>query len=182
MNTMNKLPIPPKDPIGNYDIANSLGWLMRLSINAISQEVEKKMESSGLTNAQWKPMLRLYMGDAQTVAELARCCFQDAGGMTRLLDRLESKGLCQRQRSEKDRRIVNIQLTDAGREVAKEIPAQLQEVQEAVLKGFTPEEAEQFKNYLRRARHKKTRRPGCGLNPILLEEIGGDRCNFNDLQ
>lgn len=149
---MNKLPIPtpPQSTANEFDIGNSVGWLMRLSINAMSQEVEKKMEASGLTNAQWKPMLRLHLGDAQTVAELARCCFQDAGGMTRLLDRLESKGLCQRERSETDRRIVNIQLTDAGREVAKAIPQQLQEVQSAMLQNFTQEEAEQFKSYLRR--------------------------------
>jgi DNA-binding MarR family transcriptional regulator len=147
---MDKLPTPPQDVVGTYEISNSLGWLMRLALTSISQTVEKKMEDSGLTNAQWKPMLRLYMGDAQTVAELARCCFQDAGGMTRLLDRLESKGLCQRQRSETDRRIVNIALTEEGHAVAQHIPDQLQEVQDLALTGFTPEEIVQFKSYLRR--------------------------------
>ena len=139
-----------KKIVGNYDLGDSVGWLLRQSVNAFGQQVEKKMETSGLTNAQWKPMLRLYMGDAQTVAELARCCSQDAGGMTRLLDRLESKGLCQRQRSETDRRIVNIELTDEGRNIAKDIPSQLQAVQETALQGFTPEETAQFKDYLRR--------------------------------
>lgn len=144
-------PIPTQhNAVDSYDLSDNLGWLVRQSVNAIGQEVEKKMEASGLTNAQWKPMLRLYLGDAQTVAELARCCSQDAGGMTRLLDRLESKGLCQRQRSETDRRIVNIELTEEGRSIAQAIPSQLQEVQEAALQGFTPEEAVQFKSYLRR--------------------------------
>ncbi len=147
---MKTLPPPPNDNASNYDVSNSLGFLMHHSLNALAQEIDKKMEVSGLTNAQWKPILRLYMGDANTVAELARCCFQDAGGMTRLLDRLESKGLCQRIRSETDRRIVNIELTEEGRNVAKSIPTQLQEVHEAALKGFTPEEAAQFKSYLRR--------------------------------
>jgi DNA-binding MarR family transcriptional regulator len=147
---MNTSPTSQPDTADDYEITDSLGWLMRNSLNAISQTVEKKMEASGLTNAQWKPMLRLHMGDADTVAELARCCFQDAGGMTRLLDRLESKGLCQRQRSETDRRIVKIKLTDEGRDVAKHIPSQLKEVQAAALAGFTPEEAAQFKQYLSR--------------------------------
>lgn len=147
---MNTSTTPLKKIVDNYDLGDNVGWLMRQSINALSQQIEKKMEASALTNAQWKPMLRLYMGDAQTVAELARCCSQDAGGMTRLLDRLESKGLCRRQRSETDRRIVNIQLTDEGRNIAKEIPSQLQAVQEMALQGFTPEETAQFKSYLRR--------------------------------
>lgn len=147
---MNNLPTEAFQKNADYVLSESIGWLLRNTVNLMSQEVEKKMESSGLTNAQWRPMLRLYLGDASTVAELARCCSHDTGGMTRLLDRIEAKGLCERQRSEADRRIVNIALTQEGREVAKNIPAQLKEVQQDALKGFSPEEIAQFKGYLHR--------------------------------
>jgi DNA-binding MarR family transcriptional regulator len=51
---------------------------------------------------------------ASTVAELARELNTDPGAMTRLLDRLECKGLCRRSRSTDDRRVVNIELTPEG--------------------------------------------------------------------
>jgi DNA-binding MarR family transcriptional regulator len=70
--------------------------------------------------------------------------------MTRLLDRLEAKGLCRRVRSLEDRRVVNIELTDEGRAAAKEVPYVLSRVQNEHLAGFSAEEWEQLKAYLRR--------------------------------
>jgi len=128
----------------------SVGHLMHHVVNALTQELERAFEPSGLTNAQWRPLFKLSMTDVSTVAELARVCTMDAGGMTRLLDRLEAKGLCQRERSCADRRVVNLALTDSGREAAKVIPEVLSRVQNAFLQGFTVEEWQTLKSYLRR--------------------------------
>jgi DNA-binding PadR family transcriptional regulator len=74
----------------------------------------------------------------------------DAGAMTRLLDRLETKGLCKRTRSESDRRVVNIHLTDTGREVAQGIPGVLCAVLNSHLSGLSPEEFSTLKQLLHR--------------------------------
>ena len=129
---------------------DSVGYLMRRIISLVSQGVERELEPSGLTNAQWVPMLKLYMGRASTAAELARQCDLDAGSMTRLLDRLEAKELCRRIRSSEDRRVVNLELTDAGRAAAQEIPGSLCGVQNALLAGFSVEEWKTLQSYLRR--------------------------------
>lgn len=134
----------------NYQPEQSVGYLMRRILNIVAQEVERELEPSGLTNAQWVPLLKLYMGSASTVAELARECNLDAGGMTRLLDRLEGKGLLRRVRSSEDRRVVNLELTDEGREAARQIPAVLCGVQNAHMRGFTIEEWQLLKGLLRR--------------------------------
>ena len=70
--------------------------------------------------------------------------------MTRLLDRLEAKDLCRRVRSCTDRRVVNLELTPAGRDAAQEIPKVLSQVQNAHLTGFSYEEWQSLKGYLRR--------------------------------
>ncbi|SFB72171.1 transcriptional regulator, MarR family [Polaromonas sp. OV174] len=133
-----------------YDAGQSTGYLMRQILSSVAQQVARELEPSGLTNAQWVPMLKLYLGRASTVAELARECQLDAGSMTRLLDRLEAKGLCRRIRSSEDRRVVNLELTPEGRDAAKEIPAILSRVQNAHLAGFSVEEWQTLKSYLRR--------------------------------
>ena len=79
-----------------YTPDDSVGYLMRRIIALMSQGVERELEPAGLTNAQWMPLLKLYMGCGSTAAELARQCELDAGSMTRLLDRLEAKQLCRR--------------------------------------------------------------------------------------
>lgn len=154
-NAANAAPPGPAEAVGfyrpdNYQPEESVGYLMRRILTTVSMEVERELEPSGLTNAQWVPLLKLYMGVASTVAEVARQCQMDAGATTRLLDRLEAKGLLRRVRSSEDRRVVNLELTAEGREAARQIPAVLCKVQNAHLKGFSIEEWQQLKGLLRR--------------------------------
>jgi len=152
--TLQKAPEAPAPadfyrPAG-YLAQESIGYLMRRIVSTMAQEIELRMEPNGLTNAQWMPLFKLFLGDARTGAELARACEMDAGAMTRLLDRLEGKGLCRRARSPEDRRVVNLELTGEGREAAKAIPEVLSALQNDALAGFTAEEWQTLKSLLRR--------------------------------
>ena len=134
-----------------YEADESIGYLMRRILTAVSQSVEAQMcEPGSPTYPQWIPLHKLQMGKATTVAELARECQLDTGAMTRLLDRLEAKGLCRRVRSVADRRVVNIELTEEGDLSASQVPHVLSRVQNETLAGFTHAEWEQLKGYLRR--------------------------------
>lgn len=134
----------------SYRPEESVGYLMRRILNTVATEIEREMAPNGLTNAQWIPLFKLYMASASTVAELARECQLDAGAMTRLLDRLEAKGLLRRVRSSEDRRVVNLELTAEGRVAAQHIPAALCRVQNAHMRGFSHAEWETLKSLLRR--------------------------------
>ena len=134
----------------DYKPEDSIGYLMRQILNTVGQEVERQLAHTELTNAQWIPLFKLYMGKANTAAELARECQLDAGAMTRLLDRLEAKGLLRRERIATDRRVVTISLTEDGRAAAKEIPQVLCRVQNAYLADFSETEFETLKIFLRR--------------------------------
>jgi DNA-binding MarR family transcriptional regulator len=85
-----------------------------------------------------------------TVAELARELQMDAGAMTRLLDRLEKKGLCKRVRSTEDRRVVMVELTPDGEAAAELVPGVLSEVLNSHLAGFSKTEWQALMTYLRR--------------------------------
>lgn len=157
MNTQPVSPQPPSPPepvafycAKGYRPEESAGYLMRQILNTVSHEVERQLAHTGLTNAQWIPLFKLSIGQASTPAELARECRLDAGAMTRTLDRMEAKGLCQRERSASDRRVVTITLTEAGREAAQVIPEVLSRVQNAHLAGFSKDEFELLKSFLRR--------------------------------
>lgn len=134
----------------DYHADASVGQLMRRVLGSIRQAADRRFEALGLTHAQWVPLLKLHLGEAGTVAELARECDGDAGAMTRMLDRLEAKGLIKRVRSTADRRVVNLELTDDGVQAAKQIPAVLCEVQNEHLAGFSKSEWQALKTYLGR--------------------------------
>ena len=127
-----------------------MSYLMRQVLNSVAQHTVRRLEPQGLTNAQWLPLFKLRLGAAQTVAELARECEADAGAMTRMLDRLEAKGLLRRTRSVQDRRVVNILLTPDGEQAADRVPPALAAVLNAHQAGFTKEEWETLKHLLRR--------------------------------
>ncbi|MEI8168556.1 MAG: MarR family transcriptional regulator [Rhodoferax sp.] len=148
-----------------YVPESGVGYLIKRVLMAVGQEIERQLEPSGLTNAQWVPLFKLHIGKTATVAELARGCHMDAGAMTRLLDRLETKGLCRRVRSLDDRRVVNIELTDAGVEAAKGIPAVLCRVQNAHLAGFSEAEFETLKGFLNRILDNAHTQSQTPLNP-----------------
>ena len=55
---------------------------------------------------QFAVLKHLAEGSARTAADLCRFLQYDTGAMTRILDRLEQKGLVRRERSREDRRAV----------------------------------------------------------------------------
>jgi len=129
---------------------DSVGYLMRRVMQSVTQETDKRLEPHGLTHAQWGPLFMLRKAGTATVAELARELQVDAGAMTRMLDRLETKGLCRRVRSTDDRRVVNIALTPDGERSADLVPAALAEVLNLHLAGFTKAEWQTLKILLQR--------------------------------
>lgn len=144
----------------DYNPSDSVGYLMRRILSAVAGAVERELEPSGLTHAQWIPLLKMLAHTGITVAELARQCELDAGSMTRLLDRLEAKGLCRRERSSADRRVVQLVLTPQGQAVAEQIPGALSRVQNAYLAGFSREEWLLLKSFLARILDN-AQLPGC---------------------
>jgi DNA-binding MarR family transcriptional regulator len=74
----------------------------------------------------------------------------DTGLMTRMLDKLEAKGLLVRSRDRQDRRVVNLSLTKDGTAVADQVPEVAVEVLNARLKAFTKDEVAELRRLLRK--------------------------------
>lgn len=143
-------PTPAFYEAAGYCADESVGWLMKRVTLSIVQQVDRRLHADGITMAQWGPLFMLRSGRASTVAELARVLQTDPGATTRLLDRLESKGLCRRQRSTEDRRVVQLALTAEGDALAEQVPEALASVLNAHLAGFSRTEWTELKDYLRR--------------------------------
>ncbi|MDR1967698.1 MAG: MarR family transcriptional regulator [Burkholderiaceae bacterium] len=141
---------PPFFQASTFRPEASVLWLLRRVQTAVTQLVSEAAELESWTMQQAAPLYKIHRGEANTVADLARCCTLDAGSMTRLLDRLEARGLCRRVRSDTDRRVVHVELTTEGVATAEQIPQVLSRVYNEVLEGFTPQEWEQLRSLLGR--------------------------------
>ncbi|MDN6859928.1 MarR family transcriptional regulator [Pseudomonas sp. CAN2814] len=84
------------------------------------------LQELGLTYPQYIAMLVLWEEDGITVGEISSRMLTDPGSLTPLLKRLEAEGLITRTRSQADERVVQLRLTDKGRDLrrqAESIPA-----------------------------------------------------------
>ena len=90
---------------------------------------------------------------ATSASELCKGISYDAGAMTRMLDRLEAKGLVRRTRSPDDRRLVNLELTGAGQAAYPRLREVSMRVLNRSLRDFTPDEAKTLESLLQRLSH-----------------------------
>ncbi len=134
----------------DYRIGESIGYLLKQLRSTIERAVDDEMEEHDLTGVQWGPLLMIDQGLGSTAAEIARIGCVDTGAVTRMLDRLEAKGLVRRSKCPKDGRVVQLELTDEGRRLCALIPFGLARVLNSMLRGFTEAELETFKTLTRR--------------------------------
>lgn len=133
-----------------YCVEQGIGHLLRRVAASILRRGDKRLEEHGLTSAQWPVLAKLQRGRFTTIACLAREAETDPGAMTRLLDRLEAKGLCKRVRSADNRREVSVELTSRGAGAISRVPATLAEVIDAHLTGFSKAERQVLEAGLQR--------------------------------
>ena len=138
--------VPPAEDNAHRMICRQLKQVT----NSLVRRIDENMQPLELTGMQWEPVMMLWLKRADTVAGLARVSQMAFPSMTRMLDRLEEKGLLRRERSEDDRRVVNLHLTPKGRKIASKIWPIVVEGMHVHLDGFKKEELAQFNDFLGR--------------------------------
>ncbi|HEX3634729.1 MAG TPA: MarR family transcriptional regulator [Paraburkholderia sp.] len=118
-------------------LESSLGYYLTKARNVLVERMDRAVNPLGLTAQQIGVILLLSAQRASTPFELSRVMSYDSGSMTRLLDRLEKKGFVVRSRSDADRRMVKLELTQQGREAAQQLPALGAAVLNEQLRGFS---------------------------------------------
>ena len=122
------------------------------AVSALDQALAADPELSALevTSAQYLIVATLAQREADSAAQLCKSFSYDAGAMTRMVDRLEAKGLVRRRRSSDDRRLINLELTEAGKALYPKMKALSMAVQNRLLAGFSKADVRQLEGYLAR--------------------------------
>jgi MarR family multiple antibiotic resistance transcriptional regulator len=118
--------------------------------SALLSSFDTELEPFGVTGAQFEVLKNLARSHHETAASLCRALHYDTGSMTRMLDRLQEKGLVTRERCTNDRRLVFLRLTQAGEKLIPKIRPALRRALRRHLAGFTAQEIESLKRYLGR--------------------------------
>ncbi len=116
----------------------------------IVKAIDRELAPLDISHAQWIVVMLLGDGTASTAAELCKILIYDPGAMTRLLDRLERKGVLRRVRAKNDRRTVRLELTTGGKRLYPRILEALVEVFNGLLHGFSKSDVCQLEDLLKR--------------------------------
>ena len=141
----------------NYEPSRSVAHLVGLvrteMLAALDRELmaDRHVADIGVTAAQFIVMTRLAAAERKkSASDLCKEMQYDAGAMTRMIDRLESKGLIRRARCTQDRRLVYLEMTEQGRSVYPRLRELSMAIQNRFLRGFSRADARQLESLLGR--------------------------------
>jgi Transcriptional regulators len=114
------------------------------------EKIDLELGALNLNTHQSVVIVRLAEGLGSTASDMCRAMTHDPGAMTRLLDKLESRGLLRRAWDGKDRRSARLALTPKGRALYPKIVAAQASVLNRMLEGFSRGEVRALEEFLKR--------------------------------
>lgn len=147
----------------DYDMDNAIGYRIGLVATQLKIALRRVFMASGLnvTPEQWVVLFHLHRSQGPTQSELGDRTVKDKPTVTRILDRLEAKGLASRRRDDKDRRSQRIYLTPAGESMLQRLMPLVRAFAARIFGDVTPQE--------RQALLAALGRIGSRLDALLLE-------------
>ncbi|HKI86461.1 MAG TPA: MarR family transcriptional regulator [Thermoanaerobaculia bacterium] len=112
----------------------------------VRRKMAEALEPAGVTPQQYN-VLRILRGAGEEplpTLEIGSRMIEQAPGITRLLDRLEAKGLVERERCLEDRRRVLCRISKTGRELLASLDQRIAATEDATLAGLSEEQQQRL--------------------------------------
>ena len=112
--------------------------------NALGNKLEQFWNDRDLTESQFATLEALHHLGPLNHKEIAEKSLKREANITHVVDNLERDGLVRRERSEEDRRVVIVHLTDQGAEKISQVFPEFVEYLTDLLDGFPAEKQERL--------------------------------------
>jgi DNA-binding MarR family transcriptional regulator len=136
----------------NNSLAPLLSQVRMAMLSGVDQEFLRDADVASLevTAAQFVIIANVLKGHAHSACELCKFMDYDRGAMSRMIDRLESKGLIRRVALAHTRRTMALEVTEAGKAAFPKMQACLAKVVNRLLKGVTKTQVREVEKTLKR--------------------------------
>ena len=140
----------------SVDSESGIAYLLRDCQRLLSRMLAARIAAHGVSIGQWYFLRALWEEDGLTQRELSHRVGMMEPTTVTALNGMEKRGLVERVRNARDRRKMNIYLTEKGQSLRdKLIPVEL-EVNQLAVQGLSPAEEAAFQDALRRILHNLT--------------------------
>lgn len=124
--------------------------LLGRALGALGAAYDPALNPLGLTFHELTLLLNCARREANTPVKLAELNGLDVSTISRMVDRIERKGLVIRERSREDRRQVILRVTPKGRAILRRAVPVAQRVALAAWRGVTRQERRTLRNLVRK--------------------------------
>lgn len=125
-------------------------YLFHLITSHLNNRLLERMRPHGVTVQRWRVLMVLMNDDGRTMSELVRMTLIAQSALSRVIDQMERDGFVERRTSSRDNRVVEVHLTDHGRDTYWKIVPDAEQHGADILAGLTPTEREQLFTLLHR--------------------------------
>lgn len=125
-------------------------FLINITSKTFKDVMRKKQEAIGIPDGYRMILMILSRLDGAPQQELAKRCCLSKPTVSLTLTNMEASDLIKRVINEKDKRIINVYLTNKGKEMIEKIISLIKETEEEFLKDFSDEEKVALKKLLER--------------------------------
>lgn len=134
--------------VKNMELERCINFVLTKAQQSVQQIFKARLAPYGVTPGQYAVLACLWNGDGKTARQLADMLFLDGSTMTGILDRIEQKGLIEKQVDPKDRRAMRVMLTDAGRQLEEPLNQVIMDANVEALANLPQPDGESLKGLL----------------------------------
>ena len=127
-------------PIGTME--KTTGFLMFRTARGMKKILDARLSEFNVTSSQASVLNTLFSSDGISLSDIGKSVHLDKPAITGLADRMEKDGLVERRRTSSDRRIIQLFLTEKGRNLYNTIETIIIEVDQQLVKGIVTQEIE----------------------------------------
>jgi DNA-binding MarR family transcriptional regulator len=136
--------------VETYSAEDSVGYLIAATRTRLFRGLDVELRKHGFSAAQWPILRAIADGETPIAADLCRKLNYDTGSMTRMLNRLEEKGVLRREASKEDGRTVRLRITPMGHRIYPKLRDATIRVLNRMVAGFSDAEVKHAHELLTR--------------------------------
>jgi DNA-binding MarR family transcriptional regulator len=131
-----------------YKTQRALGYLTKRAHSMMMDTMEPVFAERGFTFIQYVILSWLRDGIAVNPKDFCAQYRHDSGALTRVIDQLAERGLVERVRRDRDRRKIELELTEAGRQTIESLIPLVVDKLNLALEDFSSEEVSELQRLL----------------------------------
>lgn len=130
------------------ELEQCVNFVLTKAQQSVHQLFKAELAPYGVTPGQYAVLKCLWDENGQTGKQLAERLFLDGSTVTGVMDRMEQKGLIIKKADPRDRRALQVNLTDKGRNLEEPLTKVIEEANQKALRRLDEARANELKQLL----------------------------------